>query len=717
MKKTELLAPAGDLEILKSVALSGADAVYFGGELFGARKNAKNFTLNEAEEALRFLHLHNKKGYLTVNTLLKNTEIERDLYKYLKSYYEIGLDAVIVQDFGVMTFVRDYFPAMHVHASTQMSGASKYSARLFKEQGCTRLVTARELSISEIKEIHDNVDIEIETFVHGALCVSYSGNCLMSSMIGGRSGNRGLCAQPCRLPYDVLDEDKKPVKNAPGKYMLSPKDLCGLRDIKKMSEAGVFSFKIEGRMKSISYASGVTAVYREAFDRTEAGEDMADPSVSKKLYEKLLNLGNREGFTDLYFLAKNGKEMMSFRDSAHKAFDHLIRHAYGATPSPQGEGYIPISGVLSASGSELKLTVSNEDVSVTVTGEKPDEAINRATTKEEIRETLCKTGNTQFSFEELEVFVSDGLFIPMKNIKSIRRDAFEKLTKELLPHGDRPDPVPYEEYGIDTDEIKTYGINERKPSVSAHVLSKEQLEAVLKHPSVGTVGVPASLCIKDKYIVNRIANADKRSRILLPPVFRTYTEQIFFENKDILNSFDEYMPYTYDGLKYLLDNNVDPEKIILSDNLYTWNERSIIAFGKLGIYRFTAPFELNEKELAHRNNENTEFMIYGRYPLMYMQNCINRDMFSCNKTEKTYFLKDRLNMVFPVYNTCTFCYNTLYNSLPTSLINEAEKINRLGFSSIRYSFTTESKKETEAILSGAGPKEKATNGHFKRGVQ
>lgn len=260
VRKTELLAPAGSFEILRAVVNAGADAVYCAGNRFGARAYANNFTEEEMISAIDFMHLKDKKLYMTVNTLLKEKELEKELYDYLCPYYEAGLDAVIVQDLGVMHFIREQFPNLPIHASTQMTITGAYGAELMLQAGCSRIVTARELSLTEIQDIYEKTGAEIESFVHGALCYCYSGQCLLSSMIGGRSGNRGRCAQPCRLPYELFEDKSQAALAKKGKesYLLSPKDLCTIDMIPELIQHGVHSFKIEGRMKQAEYAAGVT---------------------------------------------------------------------------------------------------------------------------------------------------------------------------------------------------------------------------------------------------------------------------------------------------------------------------------------------------------------------------------------------------------------------------------------------------------------------------
>ena len=302
-KKIEILAPAGSFETLKAAVLNGADAVYAGGNRFGARAYAVNFTEEELLEAIDYIHLHGRKIYLTVNTLVKENEFA-DLYSYLRPYYEQGLDAVIVQDIGVMKYVMRQFPGLAVHASTQMTVTNYIAAKHLEELGVERVVPARELSLSEIRQLAENTGLEIECFVHGALCYCYSGQCLMSSMIGGRSGNRGQCAQPCRLPYKV-NHSKEAMD------ILSLKDLCAIELIPELIEAGVTSFKIEGRMKQPSYVAAVTGMYRKYVD-LYLREGRKAYKVTEKDKQELLAAYQRRGYCEGYYKQQNGQKMISF---------------------------------------------------------------------------------------------------------------------------------------------------------------------------------------------------------------------------------------------------------------------------------------------------------------------------------------------------------------------------------------------------------------------
>ncbi|MCD7920926.1 MAG: U32 family peptidase [Clostridiales bacterium] len=433
----ELLAPAGSPEICRAVIAAGADAVYLGGEKYGARAFAQNFSEEEILSALDHAHLHGRKIFLTVNTLLKNREMGKELFDYLNPFYEHGLDAIIVQDFGVFQFVRTYFPELPVHVSTQMSVSNVYGASLLQKCGAARIVTARELSLGEIRRIREQTGVEIESFIHGALCYCYSGQCLMSSLIGGRSGNRGRCAQPCRLPYQVEDEEGACLHKKES-YPLSMKDLCALDRIPQLCEAGIYSFKIEGRMKSLEYAAGVTQVYRKYLDLYEASPDRF--CVNDEDYRYLLALGNRNGFTRGYYEMRNGRSMVTLTDSSHASVD--AKGVY----RPVTPEKIPIAGRLTVrQGDPLSLTVrtvpgarcgSMTETAVsretTVSGEIVSAAQKRPLSHAEVYERICKTGETPFVFISLEVNLAENCFVPVRQLNELRRNALCQLEQSML---------------------------------------------------------------------------------------------------------------------------------------------------------------------------------------------------------------------------------------------------------------------------------------------
>lgn len=477
-RRPEVLAPAGSFESMKAAVAAGADGVYIGGSRFGARAYADNPDQEQLLEAIDYAHLHGVSLYMTVNTLMKEQELE-ELYDFLAPYYERGLDGVIVQDLGAVSCIRQWFPDLPVHGSTQMTVTGVYGARILERLGVKRVVTAREMSLEEIERIHREVPIEIESFVHGALCYCYSGQCLLSSFIGGRSGNRGRCAQPCRLPYMVSSGEgeaggqmgkaragKTEGKNsargrAEGKrkagvsereysregrsdsYILSMKDLCTLDIIPDMIEAGICSLKIEGRMKSPRYTAGVVHVYRNYVDMyLKNGREgyKVDPADR----QMLLDLFDRGGFTEGYYRQHNGPDMIArrekprFRQANQELFDRLDRLYVEA------EKKEPVRGRLTVREGEplalrLELDSGTGEVSeVNVRGARAQKAENRPASVESLERQIKKTGNTPFVFESLETDLEGQVFVPVQALNELRRDGLEALRESVLQPYRRP---------------------------------------------------------------------------------------------------------------------------------------------------------------------------------------------------------------------------------------------------------------------------------------
>lgn len=732
MKNTlELLAPAGDLKTLKAVIDAGADAVYFGGSMFGARAYASNFSIEEALEAVEYGHIHDRKIFLTVNTLLKNEEITQHLYEYLLPYYTKGLDAVIVQDYGVMQFIRTYFPDLPIHTSTQMTVTGVAGAKFLADQGAKRIVMAREVSCKEIAAIHEQVPVELESFVHGALCYSYSGACLFSSLLGGRSGNRGRCAQPCRLPYEVSDSEHHLVKQQ-GLYPLSPKDLCTIEEIPYLAEAGVYSFKIEGRMKQTEYAAGVVSVYRNYIDKyLSQGKDSF--AVSKEDIEKLLNLGNRSGFTKGCYHNWNSKDMISFEKPNHRKSDAVLETNISESKNNQ-DNKEKINGFLSVKKDlPVTLTLFWKDISVEVTGTVPMEANKQPLTKEVLLEKMQKTGNTPFVFETLEIDCAEGLFLPVQKINEIRREALEELVKEKCKEYHRSSPTTPNL----TDREKETSVSVKKEEflLSVSIEEKAQLLPLLLEPKIFRIYVDSTLFSKDTIdaemneVLKQIKSAGKEAYYILPSVFRYNTQQ-FYQNLPELFLWDGYLVKNYDSLGFLLSKDISPEKIRADHCLYTYSNKAKVAFLNLGLQGDTLPLELNQKELRHRNLTKSEMIVYGYLPLMTSVHCVHKNLLGCDKKRQIHYLKDRLSVEFPVKNHCQECYNTIYNSKPLCLFRFFDTIAGMGISSIRLSFTTETTEQVQKITSlcvkaQLGQQEfdftydsnEITYGHFKRGVE
>ena len=416
----ELLAPAGNYKIAKGVINAGADAVYLGGQHFNARIYAGNLSGEELCDILDYAHDFNRKIYLTLNTLHLESEMNDCLGEYLEPFYKHGLDGVIVQDFGVVKYVKEHFPGIEIHGSTQMTVNTVYGAKGLYDYGLTRVVLPRECSLDEIKTIHENVPIELEVFIHGALCYCYSGQCLMSSYLGGRSGNRGACAQPCRLPYDVYSDNKKLNEN--GQYVLSLKDNNASELLGNLMDAGVASLKIEGRMKQIEYAVGVVSVYRKLLDRLYENPDRFEVwDVEKK---RLFDLGNRSGFTDAYLRGNKGKSMLTLETSSHEKGEVSVN--------------IPDDLKLEASfcadfhvGQKAVFTFVCNDNKIVIYGDVVNEALNRPVTKAECLSKLNAFGNTPFEIKEYEINIDDNAFYQAKALKDLRREAVEKMLEKI----------------------------------------------------------------------------------------------------------------------------------------------------------------------------------------------------------------------------------------------------------------------------------------------
>ncbi len=709
----ELLAPAGSFEILKAVIEAGADAVYVGGSQFGARAYANNFSEEELLDAIDYVHLRGKKLFLTVNTLFKNNEIKEQLYEYLSPYYKKGLDAVIVQDFGAIAFIKENFPGLPIHTSTQMTVTGVEGAKLLKNLGVERVVLARELSISEMKRIRKEADIELEAFIHGALCYSYSGQCLFSSMLGGRSGNRGRCAQPCRLSYAVLDDKKKEYKKE--SYVLSLKDLCGIEYLQQLKEAGVYSLKIEGRMKQASYAAGVVSFYRKYID--------LEKQVSKEDMQHLYELGNRCGFTTEYFTKRNDKSMITFeKPSYEKSNDALHRQMEEMYLEKKSK--IPASGTLIiAKGQLLEFYVTSGEYHAYASCGEVMEAKNKPLELEDVRNRMNKTGETSFCFEHLDVQMEDGVFVPNGMLNQIRRDALEQLEQQMVSGFYRKN---VSEQSVEPqDNIVCHSISEEKVICSCE--TREQLDAILKRDFVTTVYLDAQMYDRAVLFENfeqdvKLVQAyGKEVFLKLPAIFRSQTFDNFAEIKSRINNvdFDGVVVRNYEELSFVKEY-LPGKKIVLDHNLYTYNDFAKQAFYEYGVLRDTVPLELNQKEIRKRDNRNSEMVIYGYYPLMTTAGCVHKNTALCDKNSGITYLKDRYHVLFPVKNYCNDCYNVIYNSVPVLLFGEQEKLRQNGVCHFRLDFSIETAKEVENVLDlyeGKGREIEYTNGHFKRGVE
>lgn len=705
-KDFELLAPAGSLEILKGVIESGADAVYVGGSMFGARAYANNFTEEELLEAIDFAHLRGVKVYLTVNTLIKNSEFSK-LYDYLLPYYKRGLDAVIVQDLGVVKAIHEYFPSMELHTSTQMTVTGADGVRFLSQFGVTRVVMAREVSLAEMKRIHEETGMELEAFVHGALCYSYSGQCLFSSILGGRSGNRGRCAQPCRLPYTV--EGKK------DEYILSLKDMCGIKALDKLHDAGVYSLKIEGRMKQLEYACGVVKYYRSYIDSKKP--------VSDADYDRIKALGNRCGFTDRYYFDHNGSDMVTY------VKPNFVSNA--AEPSPEKRKLSIEGELVLREGEPGSLTVKRGDVTYKASIEPVSAALKAPLDKKAAIDRINKTGDTDFEFSHIKAQIGENVFVPNGALNKLRRDAISGLCDKLLKkyyrndarYADISSMCELPEHVVKSDAAHEDGaVNAKDYTTICSCMTRAQLDTLISYDCFDVFYLDFDMYDRKTLIqqfaddVKSLTKRNKKVYLMLPTIFRADSSDYFVSIAKELDtvSFEGFVVKNYEEL-YLTENLFTGKKVILDHNMYTFNDVSKSVFFEHGVSGDTVPLELNSREIMHRNNIGSQMIVYGYYPLMTTANCVHKNTKGCDKKQKLIYLKDRYNKSFAVCNNCKECYNTIYNSLPTMLTKNISKLKEAGIRSFRYSFTIETPKQIKAVMDDKVAE--YTNGHYKRGVE
>ena len=737
--KAELLAPAGSYEGLQAVVKAGADAVYIGGSMFGARAYANNPQQDEMLEAIDYAHIHGKQIYLTVNTLLKNKELYGQLYDFLAPYYQQGIDAVIVQDLGVLSFLKKEFPNLPIHASTQMAVTGAKGAALLKEAGVSRIVTARELSLKEIHEIYKETGMEIESFVHGALCYCYSGMCLFSSMLGGRSGNRGRCAQPCRLPYTAY-KGREQISQEEQSYLLSPKDMCTVDILPEILQAGVYSLKIEGRMKRPEYAAGVTSIYRKYLDLYE--KNPKNYGVTSEDRQILLDLYQRDGFNQGYYHSHNGKEMMAVVNQkeqnkkqkiAGKRNELLFEQLKKEYLDTKKQEKINGNFILFANSPAI-LDLDFQDIHVQVIGDTVEEAKKQPLSADRVEKQMRKTGQTPFVFDTLEIMTDEAGFLPMQSINELRRQGLEELEKEILKKYRRALPERTENSREKSCEV--FGKN---PVFYASVETKEQLEAVLEEKDIQGVYCHISMFDKKqrwKEVFETMYQVHKQGKefyLALPYMLRD--GQLAGEEQEFLKIAEQcegFLVRNLEELGYLSKLGL-LQKAVTDYSVYAFNDNAKNTLDKLGIMRTTVPLELNGKEIHARDNKNSEMVIYGHYPMMISAQCIKKTCGKCDKNSSLVKLKDRYGKYFPTRSFCDFCYNVIYNSVPTGLLEEAPQLFGEGFASLRLNFTVETKEEVKNLLDmflGAyaqenknvkkkNPKEmpEFTKGHFKRGVE
>lgn len=690
----ELLSPAGGLDSLIAAVQTGADAVYMGFGAFNARRSAKNFTDEEFASAVAYCHLRGVRVFLTLNTLLTDRELEQAA-ESLRKASDMGVDAILVQDWGLLTLAREIVPDVPLHASTQMSLFTLGGANEAAALGLERVVLARELARDEIREICAGCPAEIEVFAHGALCMCYSGQCEMSAVVGERSGNRGACAQPCRLPYGV---------NGPcrGGHPLSLKDANLSAYLAEMEAMGVACLKLEGRMKRPEYVAVVTGIYRRLLD--EKRQPTAEES------RRLEQAFSRSGFTDGYWLGKKGPQMFGTRPENAPEPKELFAKAREMYENGRENRKIPVNLRLSVRrGEPVRLSGAcavHGGAAFAVDGAVPEEARNRAVTAEELRQRLSKTGGTVFTADRIEIELDEGLTIPASAVNGLRRELLEELAKrrmDIPPRRKLPaPPLP------DAPE------GEQAMRFTCSVQKAEQVTATLLAEKPAAVYVPVE---ELERLGPELDWGETELCAVLPRIFRTADETPL---RQLLEQHPEASAVAIGNLGHLPIARGLNRTLRGDFGLNIFNSRALLFWQGQELASATVSFELRWQQVRDlRKYLPCEAIIYGRLPLMVTENCVTRCSVGCTHGAGS-VLTDRTGARFPVL--CGYgCRCEIQNSKTLFLADKPE-MRRCGLTYGRLRFTTETPEQCVQVLQryqngGDWTPEDLTRGLFYRGVE
>ncbi len=669
----ELLSPAGSSDALHAAVCNGADAVYLGADAFNARHGARNFALDELQEVVRYCHVRGVAVHLTLNTLVTDREMPAAA-EYIAAAARAGVDAFIVQDLGIVSLCKQIAPKVPLHASTQMSLHSLEGVRQAAELGLSRVVLARELPREMIAFICRNSPIEIEVFVHGALCMCYSGQCYMSSVIGRRSGNRGQCAQPCRLPYgyDRFEE----------KYPLSLRDNCLIRSLDELARMGVASIKIEGRMKRPEYVATVTGIYRRALDGA---------GVGRGEMEALRAAFSRQGFTQGYYEDAPGRQMFGTRlpEQENKALMQAARATYESV-EPQR---VPVRFyAIAARGQNLMVAVQDNDGNICkAQSDPPQEAERRSVTQEEIAARLSKTGGTPFVCEAVRCVVDPGLSVPAAELNRLRREVLAHLS---AVRGRRSAP----EIGAYHEPQRFEG-QKTQPQLTVSVLKAAQITPQMRKLHPAMIYVPVSELLEEPALFRKLAKEQNLAAVL-PRVIRDD------ETKKMLDALDDASAM---GIRRVLIGNLGHLPLVLSRGMEPaadfgmnlFNSRAAEQLRHLGFVSCTASFELSLPQLRDLSKPlPTEMIVYGRLPLMLTENCIMKNRTgACVCHAGPVKLVDRMGEEFRIVRDCGTCRSVVLNGKKLYLLDKKENVRRFGLWALRLAFTTENTGEVNGVLS------------------
>lgn len=679
MKNFEILAPVGGKDALIAAVRSGTNAVYLGTKFLNARRNASNFSFEELEEVVSYCHSRNVKVYITLNTIMSDEEINKAI-SVIKCGCAIGADAFIIQDLGLYSLIKKTAPEMPIHASTQMSIQTTLGVDTLSTLGFSRVILPREMSLEEITNICKNSKIDVEVFVHGALCMCVSGQCYMSAMLGSRSGNRGLCAQPCRLPFKI--------EGGTG-HDLSLKDLCIVQDIPKLKKAGVKSFKIEGRMKRPEYVAACVTACKQSNENNGIVED--------ELNQNLKAVFSRSGFTKGYLESKLGKDMFGTRQkedvtSAPAALSKL-------TSLYRKEiGVLPVDFALNANlGENLTLTASCKGVNIFEKSEFiVTKAENKSTDIESIKKQLKKCGSTAFFANDIFIDMDENVHVPLSSINAIRRTVLEKLELEIC----KPNSKEFKNFNINFNDHKSKNL-----STIARFSHINQIPSDLQN--VKTVIIPL-YSTKEKVV--SLINQGLNVGVEIP-------RGIFSTEFKILQRLEEAKNH---GVKFAYCGTLDAVaiakkvgiKILGGFSLNVYNTLSLYSLKQLGVNLCTLSPEITLQQAKHLGCDIPRGIIsYGRLPLMLTRNCPVKNARDCCDCDKNAYLTDRLGVKFPV--VCNNGFSEILNSRPIYMAERIKELENLDFM-ILY-FTKESTKECFNIIKKYQTGEKY-DGEFTRGL-
>lgn len=676
-KKPILLAPAGSLDALKAAVFSGADAVYFGGGRFNARAFATNFGDEDIEKAFAICRLYGVKVYITLNTLLSDKELPKALEFVETLEKKFRPDAYIVQDLGLISALRGSFPDIPLHASTQMQLHSSHCASVLKRYGVSRVVLARELSREDIKKVTE-CGLETEIFVHGAICVCQSGGCLMSSFIGGRSGNRGKCAQPCRQPYG-------------GKYALSLKDMCLASYIPEICDMGVDCLKIEGRMKSPEYVYETVRIYRGLIDNKRV--------ATREELSRLSALFSRSGFTDGYYTSRRGPCMFGVRTETDKEKSRALTVDIKEKKLP-----IAITCVITE-GESSYIKASLGKLEAEYRGDSPQKAINRPITRDDLAARLSKTGDTAFSVETIDITLDEGLIMPISAINALRRCVLDRLTEIIISANTPKRDAQRKEFVPIADTVHSTGRSQTVVRFEGKAPSEKLLKALI--PRCDRIELPLWVKRPD------IDYGDKLSLVLPRAVYDSDTHNVKLMLQEAYNSGIRHITVPNIGMLPLCEGfTLHGDYPLNVTNTLTAKQLELLGFESCVISAEIAP-----KAIAHAV-VGGEYVVYGKAPLMHTENCIIQNIGKC--IDKTYckgVLTDKTGARFAVLREYGH-RNTIYNSVPTYLLDKRDELGEV--SSCVLFFTDEDEDRVIEILNayekGLSPNGVFTRAALKRGT-